>query len=131
MHPVCTFMGAVASLSYKTRIAWYVCATKRRVSKESYARTLVKRQPSNKKITTMPNAGSGDRREKLYGLQLNRRPVLFSHSSNKLTSRSLIGECAAAPLAGCSVSARAMTCMLSWQKMASFTGYRGELHHLP
>ena len=34
MYPLYTFVGALVSLGNKARIAWFVCATRKRVSKE-------------------------------------------------------------------------------------------------
>ena len=39
MHPVCTFVGALVSLGNKTRIAWYVRATRRHVSNRRTVRS--------------------------------------------------------------------------------------------
>ena len=39
MHPVYTFVGALVSLGNKARRAWYVCATRKRVSNKQYGAT--------------------------------------------------------------------------------------------
>ena len=39
LHPVCTPVGVLVSLGNKTTIAWYVCATRRRVSNRRTVRS--------------------------------------------------------------------------------------------
>ena len=39
LHSVCTFVGVLESLGNKTTIAWYVCATRRRVSNRRTVRS--------------------------------------------------------------------------------------------